>query len=210
MLLLSGATKTAARYCADPRLGVLLRPGNGNRPGALPWAVDNGAFANFDECSFLMALQRFQEKPGCLWVAAPDIVGNALATLQWFDRWEPMIRERGFPVALVAQDGLDSTITPWSKFECLFIGGSTEFKLGSEARTLIIEAKQRGKIVHMGRVNTLKRMRYAHDLGVDSIDGTQWSRFGDTYIGWGLNELARLEGQPPLYSVVKRVRKPRS
>ena len=34
------------------------------------------------------------------------------------------------------------------------------------------EAKRRGKHVHMGRVNSLTRLRYADHIGCDSADGT--------------------------------------
>ena len=54
----------------------------------------------------------------------------------------------------------------------LFIGGTTEWKLGRHARALVREAKQRGKHVHMGRVNSAKRYRYAEAIGCDSADGT--------------------------------------
>lgn len=43
-------------------------------------------------------------------------------------------------------------------FDVLFLGGSTAWKLGSAARRLTTEAKARGKQVHMGRVNSLKRL----------------------------------------------------
>jgi hypothetical protein len=34
------------------------------------------------------------------------------------------------------------------------------------------DARRRGKWVHMGRVNGLRRLRIALDFGVDSVDGT--------------------------------------
>jgi hypothetical protein len=36
----------------------------------------------------------------------------------------------GYPAAFVAQDRWDETATPWDEFDVLFVGGSTEFKLG--------------------------------------------------------------------------------
>lgn len=132
MLLVSGATRTMAALAGDPHLGRLLRPGNGNRPDVLPWAVDNGAFAGFDADAFVEALGRFSGAPGCLWVAAPDVVADAAATLERFREWEPRLHSDGWPVAFVAQDGLDAP--PWDSFECLFVGGSTAYKLGPEAR----------------------------------------------------------------------------
>lgn len=195
MLLVSGATKTTARLASDPRLGTLLVPGNGNKPAGKPWACDNGAFAGFREKAFRKMLGKMRGLPGCLWVAAPDVVCDAPGTRALFDKWEPVIREMGFPVAFVAQNGLTIDTAPWDRLDCLFIGGDDAFKLGPEARELAAEAKRRGKLVHMGRVNTLRRMRYAYEIGVDTIDGTQFSRFAERWLKWGLDGMASIEAQ---------------
>lgn len=202
MLLVSGATRTTARLASNERLGALLVPGNGNKPAGKPWACDNGAFAGFREKAFRKMLAKCQGLPGCLWVAAPDVVGDAAGTRERFDKWEPVIREMGFPIALVAQNGLTIETTPWDRLDCLFIGGDDAFKLGAEARTLVAEAKRRGKLVHMGRVNTLRRLRYAQSIGCDTIDGTSFSRFPDSRkagIAWALNGMARIEAQSNMF-----------
>jgi hypothetical protein len=195
MLLVSGATRTMDRLRGQPNLGRLLRPGNGNSPDELPWAVDNGAFAGFDEKGFTQLLARLRGACGCQWVVAPDVVADASATLALFDVWEPRIRAAGFPVAFVLQDGQDSTTVPWDRFECLFLGGSTEYKLGRPAEAIAREAKRRGKLLHVGRVNSIRRLAYAHTLGADSIDGTAFSRFPDTWIQWALDAIRRIEAQ---------------
>ena len=100
------------------------------------------------------------------------VVGDAAATLERSLPWLPRIRELAYPAALAAQDDLTPDNTPWEEFDCLFIGGTTAWKLGPEARTLVRAAKDRGKRVHMGRVNSEKRYRYAHGIGCDSADGT--------------------------------------
>lgn len=84
----------------------------------------------------------------------------------------PAIRTLGYPAALVAQDGLEHLDVPWDDFDALFIGGSTEWKLGKAAARLVAEAKRRGKHVHMGRVNSRRRWSYAEHIGCDSVDGT--------------------------------------
>lgn len=198
MLLVSGATATMARI-RHPQLGRLLRPGNGNRPDDLAWAVDNGAFAGFDAGAFAAMLERFRGAPGCMWVAAPDVVADAAATFDRFREWEPRLHRDGWPVAFVAQDGL--VTPPWDHFEALFVGGSTEYKLSREARHLVVEAKRRGKLVHMGRVNTVRRLRYAYEIGSDSVDGTKFSRFPDRWIPWALRWLEAIERQLVLREV---------
>jgi hypothetical protein len=81
------------------------------------------------------------------------------------------IREIGYRAALVGQDGMEHLDVPWDEFDCLFVGGSTEWKLGAGAEILIREAKRRGKWVHIGRVNSRKRYLKFADLA-DSCDGT--------------------------------------
>lgn len=72
----------------------------------------------------------------------------------------------------MAQDGLTIETCPWGEFDVLFLGGSTEWKLGPEARELTAEARRRGLPVHMGRVNSFKRLAYAEAIGCTSADGT--------------------------------------
>jgi hypothetical protein len=199
MLLVSGATATLERI-RHPRLGRLMRPGNGNRPDALPWAADNGAYGGFEASSFEAMLERFAGARGCRWVAAPDVVAEAEATLAQFKEWEPRLHAAGWPIAFVAQDGL--TCPPWDHFETLFVGGTTNYKLGPEVRRFVVEAKRRGKGVHMGRVNSVRRLRYAYEIGCDSVDGTKFSRFPDTWIPWALDWIDTIAVQGLLTEVV--------
>jgi hypothetical protein len=160
-------------------VGDLIVPGSGNTPVGV-WAADNGAFSGFDEVAFLRMLDRLQPwRETCLFVACPDVVGDAATTLNLFREWSPRL---DWPLALVAQDGLAPDPIPWGEIAALFIGGTTEFKLSPEAAGLVRLAKHRGKWVHMGRVNTIRRMVYANSIGVDSIDGTSFSRWSDIYI----------------------------
>ncbi len=114
-----------------------------------------------------------------------------------FDEWEPRLHA-SFPVAFVLQDGQDPAAIPWDRIECLFIGGSTSYKMGHEAEGIAREAKARGKLVHIGRVNSIRRMAYAHSVGADSIDGTSFSRFPDRWIPWALDAMVRIEKQVSL------------
>lgn len=165
----------------------LVTPRSRHLPGNV-FAVDNSAFTNFDEKAFLKLLLKLRlagDKP--LWVACPDVVGEADATLKNYYGWYFEISHYyGFKTAYVLQDGQGQLKqkyfrkVPWDKMECLFIGGSTEYKLGPEVRYYVAEAKRRGKWVHMGRVNSVKRMTYARQIGCDSIDGSGLSRFTDT------------------------------
>lgn len=163
-----------------------------------PWAGDNAAFSNFDAEAFIAMLERLRGFRWCLFVAAPDVVGNAKQTLAKFLRWALVIRAFGFPVALVAQDGLTVEDVPWIEIDALFIGGTTAWKLGRDAEVLATAAKRNRKWLHMGRVNTSRRIRYAERIGCDSIDGTTFSRWPDKYIPKGLAWMEQHRRQPEL------------
>lgn len=157
------------------RIGFIDTPAQGNkRPDDVIWCADNGCFSDrWDEAKWWRFLTANADRAeSCLFAVAPDAVGDAAATLERSLSWLPKIRALGYPVAFVAQDGIEATTVPWGDFDALFIGGSTDFKLGPLARSYIAEAKSRGKWVHMGRVNSERRWKYADAIGCDSADGT--------------------------------------
>jgi len=136
-----------------------------------PWMLDNGAFSDkWCEAAWLAALEKWQPYAAtCIAAVCPDVVGDAAATLERFAKYAPVIREYGYPVAFVTQDGLHMADVPWGEFDVLFVGGSTEHKL-RHAYPFLGEAKQRGVWVHVGRVNSAKRIEAF--WMADSCDGT--------------------------------------
>lgn len=178
---------------------MLLTPTTWNRVEhaldlGLPWAADNAAFNGFDERKFLRMLDGIAGKPGCLWVASPDEVGHAAATLDMFERWEAVIHQHGLPVAFVLQDGQERLPVPWDRFDAVLVGGSTGWKLGHAAGQLVAEAKARGLWAHCGRVNSRARIRYAAGIGCDSCDGSGFSQWPDKRIPMGLRWISEVEG----------------
>jgi hypothetical protein len=155
----------------------MVTPMTGNLiPAGRVWAADTGCYGaphRHSDDGYLTWLQRWSGSADrCLFATAPDVVGNAAATLE---RSMPMlgrIREAGYPAALVAQDGLESLDAPWDTFDCLFIGGTTTWKLSDHAIRLMAEAKACGKWVHVGRVNSKRRFQWCRSHGADSADGT--------------------------------------
>jgi hypothetical protein len=85
-------------------------------------------------------------------------------------------------VAGAAQDGIEDTEIDWAAFDCLFVGGSTGWKLSRAAADVAREARAQGLWTHMGRVNSKKRLRYANMAGIDSVDGT-YLAYGPTTNG---------------------------
>jgi len=200
-------------------LGAIATPAQGNRLDDLPaLAFDSGCYGKGypGDAEYLRWLGKMLPVASrCRFATAPDVVGDAAATLQRSAPFLPVIRALGYAVAFVAQNGLEVSPAPWGAFDVLFIGGLPEcppcgyvrpltekkrkrcphcgrlladWKLGPQARELAREAKRRGIWVHMGRVNSGKRLRYADHIGCDSADGT-YIRFGpDTNLpklrGW--------------------------
>jgi len=140
-------------------------------PG-VPWAADNGCFSAKWDAGRWMAWLKAQVGylGSCLFAVVPDVVADASATRERFDRWAPPVAALGYRLAYVLQDGADEL--PWDDFDVLFVGGSTAYKESMEASRWAAEAKARGKATHMGRVNSLRRMRIAEREGYDTVDGT--------------------------------------
>lgn len=157
-------------------IGFIDTPAQGNKRSlGVTWCADNGCFGKGypgDEKWLAWLTKHAVDAGTCSFATAPDVVGDAAATLDRSAPWLSRIRELGYPAALVGQDGLEDLEVPWDTFDVFFIGGTTEWKLGAAVRRLVHEAKSRGKKVHMGRVNSYRRYRYAEAIGCDSVDGT--------------------------------------
>jgi len=191
VLLVSGATVSGRRYLSHPSFGWLKTPANGNSiativAAGVPWACDNDCYIRLKRAAYIRMLRAVAGQPGLLWVAAPDVVADADATIVRFRLWHPTLDYYGLPIAFVAQDGQELRPVPWDAIRCLFIGGSTAWKEGPHAAQLIREAHIRGKWVHVGRVNTLRRYWWLSSLPIDSIDGTCFSKWPDKFIPWML------------------------
>lgn len=132
------------------------------------WAVDNGVFTGkFDAKEYLAFLGSRTPDRHCLFATAPDVLGDAGATMSKYHEWRNKMQP--WPVAYVAQDGQENMALP--ECDAVFIGGTTDWKLGPSAEC-IREAQERDIWVHVGRVNTGKRIRHFALLGVDSVDGS--------------------------------------
>jgi hypothetical protein len=157
-------------------LGAILTPKQGNRiPDGITWCADNGVFGKGypgDDKWWAWLAGLPYDKSLCHFAVAPDVVGDSAATLARSLPWLPQIRALGLPAAFVAQNGLTVETCPWGEFDVLFIGGDTAWKLGRDARALSAAAKLRGIPVHMGRVNSFRRLVTAALTDCDSADGT--------------------------------------
>lgn len=185
ILLISGQN----RHGDDPHFGQFLCPRSRNRITAPRWAADNAAFSKFDADAYrrmvalILAIPASVPHRRPIFVTVPDVVGDAHRTRHLFAEWYSMeLRGLGLPLAYVLQDGERADFVPWPLIVAVFVGGSTAFKVGAEARALVASAQARGKWVHMGRVNTVRRLMYAQQIGCDSVDGSGFARFPDAML----------------------------
>lgn len=206
------------RYFANPTkeclplmqagvIGYMEVPGQARYRKQCPeaiWCADNGCFSEkrFKEDRWFKWLSTREHVGRCAFATAPDVYGDAVATLERSTPWLPKIRALGYPAAYVAQDGQEHIAPPWDAFDVLFIGGTDVFKLGPVARQLVTEAHQHGHPVHMGRVNSQKRYRYADAIGCDSADGTFLTFAPSENLAYVLDWLRDLEDRPALFRLV--------
>lgn len=166
----------AGRY--PGKVGHLYSPRPHRNPTGpfeeLPFALDNGAFAggeSWDEARWLALLDWAKlsgHRP--LWALVPDVVGDRLRTLRRWNLYAPKLAEYGWPLAFAVQDGMTPDDVP-APACVVFVGGSTEWKWQT-VRTWCKEFRR----VHVGRVNSYRRLWQCHDAGAESCDGTGWFR----------------------------------
>lgn len=187
LLLVTTGHPDMARY-AHPNLGRLIQPRETSSlaltaADRVPWAADNDCYnGGLDEPRFLRMLDKIMTVTGCLFITVPDVVADHAATLALWEEWRGRVALAG-PAAFVLQDGCREIPTD---ADAVFVGGSTRFKMGDEARLLVTQARRRGLWTHMGRVNSARRIQYANSIGCDSVDGTGWVLFKETHLRRGL------------------------
>lgn len=177
----SNNSKSIVHYWAGRypgALGHLYGPGGFRGPYPwLPFALDNGAFGAFTagtpwESSVWTDLMDRAAACGAspLWALVPDVVGDRDGTLRAWERWSPVARGYGWPLAFAVQDGMTKGDVP-DDADVLFVGGSTRWK----RRTMHQWARDFPR-VHIGRINTEKWLWRCVEIGAESCDGTGWFR----------------------------------
>jgi hypothetical protein len=165
-------------------IGCITTPYQGNVTFPDEWDViaDNGAFS-----------QRWTPEHWWRWLldqprrfrfaVCPDTFDPTggpchLETLDKWRYWSGRMERAGFVPAFVCQVGCKPRTVPVDA-SVLFLGGTTEWKLGPDAWA-ITEAHAADRWVHMGRVNSKKRLDTARAMGCDSVDGTYLTFGPDT------------------------------
>lgn len=206
----------AAVTARIPDAAMLMCPGTWRTPHS-DYACDNGVKAAYDKSvdmdrgeaertyyrSFWWSVEGDEQWRKMLfnlpvdnpplWVLLPDVVADWPRTLELARLYLPLLRQVGVPVALALQDGCDFDEVLEIGPEWAFVGGSTDWKLANVHA--ICEFFHVHNIrVHVGRVNTMQRMRLCQSAGADSVDGTTLNKFRDAT----LPRISRAINQPCL------------
>ena len=171
-------------------------------PTGMPVAYDNGMFRVWRSGGIWEPdrwAQWLMTQPRGLFAVVPDVPADAKRTRARFDLYAPFVRLHQ-PVAYALQDGSERVAPPWDDFDVLFVGGTDAFRYTELGWEVMAEAKARGKWVHVGRVNTLRRLLSCRAGQVDSVDGTRLA-FGSDLIWPQLCRwLDGLNQQQPLWA----------
>lgn len=151
-------------------------------PRRSPWFLDNGAFKDwragqpFNAAEWRGAVADARAAvaaPAPEWTVTPDIVAQGWDSLAF--SLDHVGELDGMRPYLVTQDGMEQD-TPRveravadGRFAGLFVGGSLPWKLATGSLWVDV-AHGLGLPCHIGRVGTVRRVRWAREIGADSID----------------------------------------
>jgi hypothetical protein len=177
-----GQTRSARLIRQLAALGIGECTNRGELPARrTPFFLDNGAFTDwqakraFDAVRWTRDL-RWLAQRGITpdFVVLPDQVAGGLDSLTMSFDWQVMVPpELATRCYLVVQDGMRvEDVEPHvDGVAGLFVGGTLRWKLHT-SETWIALAHRYGRPCHIGRVGTPDRVRWALDLGADSIDSS--------------------------------------
>lgn len=170
-----------------PDIGMLLGPLKSWQNPFSIYALDNGVYGAWTkgkiwdiemEVNWLNMLSKIPAENHPVWVLLPDVVADWKATVELGKTYLPILRDKGLPVAIALQDGCDFQEALEMEPDWVFVAGSTEWKEANIAKVCqSFHAHNIG--VHVGRVNTRRRLMLCQSAGVDSVDGTTLNKFRD-------------------------------
>lgn len=190
MVIYTVDSGTRSRQAEMLRLGygVLLMPGGGVRSyhkKVKHIAVDNGAYRNWikrKEPNFALLFALLDKiKKAELdidFVVTPDIVAGGKQSLELSIFWSsPGTLLSGWPLYLAVQDGMSvDDVKPYlSRFKGIFVGGSLEWKMYTAANWIELARRHHLKC-HIGRCGTINRLKWAYDIGANSVDSSSLLR----------------------------------
>lgn len=201
------STEAIRDEMAAGNLGCIVTPHQGNVTFPDEWDViaDNGCFSDrWTErhwFKWLLDLPRSIRFAVCPDVFDPTGGPCHEATVARWQMFGSLIRRHGFVPAFVCQVGATPDNLP-DDAEVLFLGGTTEWKLGPAAWAITAQAKESGVWVHMGRVNSQRRVRTARAMGCASCDGSFLTYGPDQNLPRLMSWLKDAETAPQLWEAV--------
>lgn len=178
-------TKRNLAALRDAGWRLLVSAAGVHRTEGFAYALDNGAWTSrdggtWDEAAFVSLVSKLGQLAD--WVVAPDIVEGGRASLDLSLAWLPRLLDTCPRVLLAVQDGHEPGDVEHLLGERvgLFVGGSTEWKESTTLSTWGPLARSSRCWLHVGRVNTARRIAICSAAGADSFDGTSVSKFAST------------------------------
>ena len=164
---------------------VLLSPAGSLNPKGRPFALDNGAWTahqqgtEFDSDAFMRAVDKVGENAE--WIVLPDIVMGGQKSLDLSLSW--LEKLNGLPTRLLI--AVQNGMTPedvrhyLNPMVGIFVGGDTAWKEETTPMWGSL-ARRRNCYLHVGRVNSQRRIAICAAAGADSFDGTSVTRYAVT------------------------------
>lgn len=170
------------------------------RPEGFLFGLDNGAWSAYQSGRPWEA-DRFRACVALLgrsadWIVVPDIVCGGLESLRFSESWLPELEPLGRLLLIPVQNGMDpADVSPLLGLRAgIFVGGDTAWK---EATLPVWGrlAEAVGCHLHVGRVNSARRIRLCALAGAHSFDGTSVTQFAKSI---GRLDAARRQSVMPL------------
>lgn len=171
--------------------GILFAPYNGEfgpqrrqfaKDPPTRYCIDNGAWSQdggdvFDPFRWLRLVGELGR--GAEFVVLPDIVGGGHDSLDRSLKWLRALRGTVRRVLIPAQNGITpADLAPYLAEDVgVFLGGDTPYKLATLGAWGKV-CRDGGYYLHVGRVNSARRIALCGEAGAHSYDGTNASIFG--------------------------------
>lgn len=164
---------------------VLLSPAGSLNPKGRPYALDNGAWTahqqgtDFDIDAFMRAVDKVGEFAE--WIVLPDIVMGGQRSLDLSLSWLEKLAGLPSRLLIAVQNGIevDDVRSYLNPSVGIFVGGDTAWK-EQTTPTWGSLARRRNCYLHVGRVNSQRRIGICAAAGADSFDGTSVTRYAVT------------------------------
>lgn len=188
-MILSYASRTGSgktlRALREHNWRILVSATGAHRTEGFPYAIDNGAWTAFqqgrpfDEALFYSLLKRLGA--GADWVVVPDIVEGGLKSLDFSLSWLPRVLQHSRRALVAVQDGMQTSDIEHllGPSVGLFVGGSTDWKLATMNSWGAV-SRRRSCWLHIGRVNSERRIALCAAAGAHSFDGTSATKWSVT------------------------------